>query len=108
MATVNFGYNALGQRSAYTSTTAGHAELPYAAHMQYRDGQQAQAVVISGTTTGTTSYTDTYLYDQGGNPLELVRARRGQYRPLLVRARWAGQRGGPDRCDRGCGQPLQL
>ena len=75
MATVNFGYNALGQRSAYTSTTAGHAELSYAAHMQYRDGQLAQAVIISGTATGSTTYTDTYVYDQGGNPLELIRAR---------------------------------
>jgi len=75
MATVNFGYNALGQRSAYTSTTAGYPALSYAAHMQYRDGQLAQAVIISGTATGSTTYTDTYVYDQGGNPLELIRAR---------------------------------
>jgi len=75
MATVNFGYNALGQRSAYTSTTAGYPALSYAAHLQYRDGQLAQAVVISGTATGSTTYTDTYVYDQGGNPLELIRAR---------------------------------
>jgi len=75
MATVVFGYNALGQRSAYTSTTAGYPALSYAAHLQYRDGQLAQAVVISGTATGSTTYTDTYVYDQGGNPLELIRAR---------------------------------
>ncbi len=75
MATVNFGYNALGQRAAYTSTTTGHAELAYAAHLQYRDGQLAQAVIISGTATGSTTYSDTYIYDQGGNPLELFRAR---------------------------------
>ncbi len=75
MATVNFGYNALGQRSAYTSTTAGYPALSYAARMQYRDGQLAQAVIISGTATGNTTYTDTYIYDQGGNPLELIRAR---------------------------------
>ncbi len=75
MATVNFGYNALGQRSAYTSTTTGYPALSYAAHMQYRDGQLAQAVIISGTATGSTTYTDTYVYDQGGNPLELIRAR---------------------------------
>ncbi len=32
-------------------------------------------MVISGTATGSTTYTDTYVYDQGGNPLELIRAR---------------------------------
>src|SRR5205823_4177325 len=75
--TVSFSYNALGARSAYTVTPpAGCSKLQYSAHFQYRaDGALAQAVIISGTATGTTSYTDTYLYAQGGHPLELLRTR---------------------------------
>jgi len=73
---VVFGYNAAGQRASYTVLPpAGCAPLSYSARYRYDGGGLlSEAAIISGTTTGTTSYTDTYLYDQGGNPLELVRA----------------------------------
>jgi RHS repeat-associated protein len=41
----------------------------YAAQFTYRGADLGQALIVSGTT----SYTDTYLYDESGNPLELLR-----------------------------------
>jgi YD repeat-containing protein len=64
-------YNAQGQRAAY-SAYAG-STLSYAAQFLYRGSELGQAVVISGST----SYTDTYLYDGNGNPLELIRQTKG-------------------------------
>jgi RHS repeat-associated protein len=41
--------------------------------VQYRGTELGQATVVSGTT----SYTDTYLYNQEGSPLELLRQQAG-------------------------------
>ncbi len=60
-------YNAAGQRSAYSLYRG--TTFAYGAQFTYRGAELGQAVVVSGTT----SYTDTYLYDGQGAPLELIR-----------------------------------
>jgi RHS repeat-associated protein len=69
--TATLGYNAAGQRASY-AVVAGTTPL-YSAQLSYRGSELGQAVVVSGTQ----SYTDTYLYDQAGNPLELLRQQGG-------------------------------
>ena len=62
-------YNAAGQRATYTATGPG---TNVSEHFQYRGNQLAQM-----TMTGTTAYSDTYLYRQDGTPLELLRLSGG-------------------------------
>ncbi len=63
-------YNAAGRRSAYSLYRG--TTFSYGAQFTYRGSELGQAVVFSGTT----SYTDTYLYDGQGAPLELIRQTR--------------------------------
>lgn len=56
-----------GQRAGY-SVILGSTPT-YSAQFSYRGGELGQAVIVSGTQR----YTDTYLYDESGNPLELIR-----------------------------------
>ncbi|HVC81153.1 MAG TPA: hypothetical protein VNL35_11710, partial [Chloroflexota bacterium] len=51
----------------------GQTTLGWIVNHAYRGGQLAQTVTISGTT----SYTDTYVYSQHGMPLELLRTSNG-------------------------------
>ena len=69
--TVALGYNSAGQRSSYTVSKGGVVSVGET--FTYREGQLAQAVV-----TGTATYTDTYVYDQRGAPLELLRQNKSQ------------------------------
>lgn len=65
-------YNAQGQRAGYAVTPPGQSQPSVSMAFQYRDGTLGQVVV-----TGTQTYTDTYLYTQEGNPLELIRQQGG-------------------------------
>jgi len=72
--TVALGYNSAGERGSYVVSKGGVISLGEA--FTYREGRLAQAVV---TGTGVTApYTDTYVYDQRGAPLELLRQSQGQ------------------------------
>ncbi len=63
-------YTAGGQRAAYTVTVPGQPAQGVSMRFSYRgNGELGQAVVVSGTT----SYTDTYIYQPNGLPLELLR-----------------------------------
>ena len=73
--TVAMAYNAFGQRASYTVTPAGAGGPSLAETFQYRGDQLAQ-VAYSGTSIPT-PYTDTYVYTQDGNPLELLRQQQG-------------------------------
>ncbi len=72
-ATATLTYNADGQRAGYAVTSGTRPTVSF--RYQYRSGQLAQATVVSG---GLTLYTDTYLYNQDGTPLEFLRATPGQ------------------------------
>ncbi len=75
------GYNADGQRARYTVTMSGTATLDE--RFQYRDGALAQMAVMTatlnsdGSIKSTGSYTDTYVYNADGQPLELLRQQGG-------------------------------
>ena len=73
--TIALTYNAFGQRASYTVTPAGAGGPSLAETFQYRGDQLAQ-VAYSGTSVPT-PYTDTYVYTQDGNPLELLRQQQG-------------------------------
>jgi RHS repeat-associated protein len=64
--TASMSYNARGQRASY-STSGDWGSISQ--QFQYRGGQLAQVATVSGTT----AYTDTYVYGPGGAPLELIR-----------------------------------
>ncbi|MGH9059368.1 MAG: hypothetical protein ACRDZY_07645, partial [Acidimicrobiales bacterium] len=64
-------YNAEGLRAGYTVTPYGAGQPSLSEQFTYRGGQLAQTVVVSGTTT----YTDTYVYSQHGMPRERLRTR---------------------------------
>ena len=67
---ISQSYTAAGQRAAYTVTVPGQPAQSVSMRFTYRgSGELGQAVVVSGTT----SYTDTYVSDQSGTPLELLR-----------------------------------
>jgi len=66
-------YNAAGLRAGYTVTPYGAGQPSLSEQFTYRGGQLAQTVTITGTTT----YTDTYVYSQHGMPLELLRTTNG-------------------------------
>jgi len=69
VATIALGYNAAGQRARYTVAMSGAVTLDE--RFAYRDGELGQVVVGNGATV---AYTDTYVYDPSGAPLELLRA----------------------------------
>jgi len=75
--TVTMGYNAAGQRARYTVAMSGTATVDE--RFGYRDGALAQMAAMTATLNGdgsiksTGSYTDTYVYTDGGQPLELLR-----------------------------------
>jgi hypothetical protein len=75
--TVTMAYNASGLRSRYTVSLSGTVTLDE--HFQYRWdalGQMAATTATvngSGQVTSSGQYTDTYLYNQDGGPLELLR-----------------------------------
>jgi len=71
--TIALTYNAMGLRASYTVTPYGQSQPSLSEQFTYRGGQLAQTVVV----TGTTSYTDTYVYSQHGLPLELLRTSNG-------------------------------
>jgi len=77
--TVTMGYNAAGQRDRYTVAMSGTATVDE--QFQYRDGDLAQMAAMTATLNGdgsiksTGSYTDTYVYTDSGQPLELLRQR---------------------------------
>ncbi len=79
--TVTMGYNADGQRARYTVAMSGTATTDE--RFQYRDGELAQAAVMTatlnsdGSIKSTGSYTDTYVYTADGQPLELLRQQGG-------------------------------
>ena len=66
-------FNAAGLRAGYMVTPYGASQPTLNEQFTYRGGQLAQTVTISGTTT----YTDTYVYSQHGMPLELLRTTNG-------------------------------
>jgi RHS repeat-associated protein len=68
---VSQSYNSAGQRASYVVSKPGQPTL--SERFQYRGEELGQAVVVTGTTT----YTDTYLYTQDGAPLELLRQQNG-------------------------------
>ncbi len=70
--TVTLAYNADGQRARYTVNVANQPTLDE--QFQYRSGQLGQVTVVTG---GVTLYVDTYLYNQDGTPLELLRQQGG-------------------------------
>jgi len=70
--TVTLTYNADGQRAHYTVSVANQPTLDE--RFQYRGGQLGQVTVVTG---GVTLYVDTYLYNQDGTPLELLRQQGG-------------------------------
>ncbi len=67
MLTATLSYNAAGQRAGYSVVIGAFPY--YSAQFSYRGDALGQAIIVSGTQ----SYTDTYLYDQNGSPLELLR-----------------------------------
>jgi len=69
---VTMGYNANGQRAQYTVSKDGVTSLEE--RFSYRGSELGQMTVVSGTQT----YTDTYVYDPSGLPLELLRQPQGQ------------------------------
>ncbi len=77
--TVTMAYNAAGQRARYTVAMSGTATVDE--RFQYRDGALAQMTAMTATLNGdgsiksTGSYTDTYIYTDSGQPLELLRQR---------------------------------
>ncbi len=72
--TFTFSYDAGGERVDYRIQQAATG-LNQDFHFGYRgDGELAQVTVITG---GVTLYTDTYLYDPQGQPLELLRQQSG-------------------------------
>jgi len=70
--TATLTYNADGQRARYTVSVANQPTLDE--RFQYRGGQLGQVTVVTG---GVTLYVDTYLYNQDGTPLELLRQQGG-------------------------------
>src|SRR5579871_6421769 len=70
--TLSQTYNALGQRATYTLVKPGG--YTQAQTYTYWAGQLGRRVVVSDTLSGQTTYTDTFIYDQAGLPLELIRA----------------------------------
>jgi len=70
--TVTLAYNADGQRAHYTVSVANQPTLDE--QFQYRSSQLGQVTVVTG---GVTLYVDTYLYNQDGTPLELLRQQGG-------------------------------
>jgi RHS repeat-associated protein len=68
---VSLSYNSAGQRASYVVSKPGQPTL--SERFQYRGQELGQAVVV----TGTTSFTDTYVYNPGGLPLELLRQQNG-------------------------------
>ncbi len=83
---VSMRYNASGQRARYTVSKGGVTSLDE--RFSYRGGELGQMAVVSATATGTTSYTDTYIYDPSGQPLELLRQQGGG-----LRRYWYGEDG---------------
>ncbi len=77
--TITMGYNAAGQRARYTVAMSGTATVDE--RFGYRDGALAQMAAMTATLNGdgsvksTGSYTDTYVYNADGQPLELLRQR---------------------------------
>jgi len=72
-ATITLTYNAESLRASYSVTPSGALQPSLNEQFTYRGEQLAQTVTISGTT----SYTDTYVYSQYGMPLELLRTSNG-------------------------------
>jgi len=70
--TVAMGYNADGLRNRYT-VRKGNTVLVDES-FSYEDGVLSQATVVSGTQR----YVDSYIYNPGDQPLELVRTVQGQ------------------------------
>jgi YD repeat-containing protein len=68
---VSLSYNSAGQRAGYVVSKPGQPTL--SERFQYRGDELGQVVVVTGTTT----YTDTYLYTPDGLPLELLRQLNG-------------------------------
>jgi hypothetical protein len=62
-----------GLRASYSVTPYGGSSPSLTEQFTCRVGQPAQTTVVSGTTT----YTDTYVYSRHGMPLELLRATTG-------------------------------
>jgi len=79
--TATLSYNADGDRSRYIVAMSGTAIVDE--RFQYRDGAIGQVTVMtatltaSGTVKSTGRYVDTYIYNQDGTPLELLRAQNG-------------------------------
>ena len=69
---ITMTYNAAGLRASYTVTPSGGGPT-LSEQFTYRGSQLAQTAVVSGTT----AYTDTYVYSQHGMPLELLRDTAG-------------------------------
>jgi len=65
--TVTLSYNPSGQRASYHVVEPGQPTLDQ--QFTYRDGVLGQVRLTSGTT----AYTDTYLYTDAGAPYELLR-----------------------------------
>ncbi len=65
--TVTLTYNPSGQRASYHVVEPGQPTLDQ--QFTYRSGLLGQVRLTSGTT----AYTDTYLYSQSGTPYELLR-----------------------------------
>ncbi len=82
--TVTMGYNADGQRARYTVAMSGTTTTDE--RFQYRDGDLAQMAAMTatlnsdGSIQSTGQYTDTYLYNADGQPLELLRQQGGATR----------------------------
>jgi RHS repeat-associated protein len=68
---VSLSYNSAGRRASYVVSKPGQPTLTE--RFQYRGDELGQAVAVTGTTT----YTDTYIYTQDGLPLELLRQQNG-------------------------------
>src|SRR5216683_1652592 len=68
--TATLGYNASGLRTSYAVTTSVGPTVigTRSESFIYRDGQLGTEAVISNGV----AYTDTFVYDQQGQPLELI------------------------------------
>jgi len=74
---VTLTYNAQGQRASYSALSAMGQTL-YSAQFTYSGGELSQASVVSATAGGgTVSYTDSYLDDGDGQPIEFARVQNG-------------------------------
>ncbi|HZS88593.1 MAG TPA: SBBP repeat-containing protein [Chloroflexota bacterium] len=74
---IDIAYNAQGLRQSYTVTPIGHSVghdwQPFAEQFVYQNGRVAQVRV-----SGTSAFTETFVYRQDGQPLELLYQEGGQ------------------------------